>query len=137
PALPSSTSRRMNAQTLFKTRITDLFGIRLPIIASGLMWLATAEYVGAAVNAGVTGFLTAASFTGEGELRSEIRRCREIAHGTGFGVNFGVRPGETDHDRIMRVIETVIEEHVPFVETFGHNPERYVPILHEARVKIV
>ena len=28
---------------LFRTRITELYGIRLPIIASGLMWLADPE----------------------------------------------------------------------------------------------
>lgn len=29
-------------ENLFKTRITQLYGIRLPVIASGLMWLANA-----------------------------------------------------------------------------------------------
>ena len=39
----------------FKTRITDLYGIRLPIVASGLMWLA-------AMILGGLGALIAAAF---------------------------------------------------------------------------
>ena len=55
----------------FVTRITELFGIRLPIIAGGLQWLANAEYVAAAANAGIIGFITAASFPELDDLRAE------------------------------------------------------------------
>ena len=34
---------------LFRTRITELFGIRHPILCGGLIWLADAAYVAAAV----------------------------------------------------------------------------------------
>ena len=63
----------------FETRITELFGIRLPIIAGGLQWLANGEYVAAAANAGIMGFITAASFPELDDLRAEIRRCRDGA----------------------------------------------------------
>jgi NADH:quinone reductase (non-electrogenic) len=46
----------------FQTALTDLFQIRHPIIAGGLMWLVDARYVAAVVNAGAMGFLTARSF---------------------------------------------------------------------------
>ena len=71
--------------SLFRTRATDLFGIRLPVVASGLMWLANADYVGAAVNAGLMGFMTAAGFPEPEALRAEIRRCRDITGGKPFG----------------------------------------------------
>lgn len=124
-------------ETLFKTRITELYGIRLPIIASGLMWLANADYVGAAVNAGLMGFMTAASFPDSDALRREIRRCRDITQGKPFGVNIGIRQGERDHERILRVIDIVAEEGVRFVETYGHNPEAYLPRLHAAGIKVL
>src|SRR5688572_780588 len=110
---------------MFNTRITELFGIRLPVVASGLMWLANADYVGAAVNAGLMGFMTAASQPDPEALRAEIRRCRDITLGKPFGVNIGVRQGEKEHDRITRVLDVVIGEGVRFVETYGHNPEAY------------
>jgi nitronate monooxygenase len=130
-------SRITNHESLFRTRITELFGIRVPVVASGLMWLANADYVGAAVNAGLMGFMTAASLPDPEALRTEIRRCREITQGKPFGVNVGVRQGEKEHDRITRVLDVVIEEKVRFVETYGHNPEAYIPRLHGAGIKVL
>ena len=65
----------------FETRITELFGIRLPIIAGGLQWLANAEYVAAAANAGIMGFITAADIDmlDSGGGASCVRRPSEIA----------------------------------------------------------
>lgn len=124
-------------ESLFKTRITELYGIRLPIVASGLMWLANADYVGAAVNAGLMGFMTAASFPGPEDLRQEIRRCRDITQGKPFGVNVGIRQGGKEHERILRVLDIVIGEGVRFVETYGHNPEAYIERLHDAGIKVL
>ena len=43
----------------FRTKITELFNIKHPILCGGLMWLGNAEYAAAAVNAGGMGFITA------------------------------------------------------------------------------
>lgn len=124
-------------ETLFKTRITELFGTRLPVIASGLMWLANADYVGAAVNAGLMGFMTAATFPDHDDLRNEIRRCRDIAGGKPFGVNIGIRQGEQENERILRIIDVLAAEGVRFVETYGYNPGAYVDRMHAAGIKIL
>ena len=122
---------------LFNTRITDLYGIRLPVIASGLMWLANADYIGAAVNAGLMGFMTAASCPSPDALRDEIRRCRQITGGKPFGVNIGIRKGEKEDQRITRIIDVIVEEGVRFVETYGYSPEAYIPRLHDAGIKVL
>ena len=122
---------------LFRTRITELYGIRLPVIASGLMWLANADYVGAAVNAGLMGFMTSASFPDPDDLRNEIRRCREITQGKPFGVNIGVQAADKDETRIARVLDVVIGEGVQFVETYGHNPQALLPRLRDAGIKVL
>ncbi len=121
----------------FKTRITELYGIRLPIIASGLMWLANADYVAAAAHAGLMGFMTAASFPGPEQLRAEIRRCRDITRGKPFGVNVGIRQGDQEHARITQILDIVIAEDVRFVETYGHNPATYLPRLHDAGIRVL
>ena len=126
-----------DAEPLFRTRVTELYGIRLPVIASGLMWLANADYVGAAVNAGLMGFMTSASFPDPSDLRKEIRRCREITRGKPFGVNIGVQAADKDEARIARVLDIVIGEGVRFVETYGHNPEALLPRLHDAGIKVL
>ena len=72
--------------------VTELFGIRLPVVAGGLMWLSDARYVAAAARAGIIGFITAASFPEPDALRREIRQCRELCEGAPFGVNVSMLP---------------------------------------------
>jgi len=123
--------------TPFKTRITELYGIRLPVIASGLMWLATPEYVAAAVNAGLMGFMTAASFKDVAALREGIRRCATLTGGKPFGVNIMIRASRDGTDRVTPLVDAVIEEGVRFVETAGNNPEPYIRRLKDAGIKVL
>jgi nitronate monooxygenase len=122
---------------LLTTRLTDLFGIRLPVLAGGLQWLANADYVAAAVNAGIMGFITAASFADNEGLRAEIRRCRELTGGKPFGVNVSMLPKLAEGERTDGFFDVIIDEGVPFVETSGRNPEAYIPRLHAAGVKVI
>ena len=118
-------------EKFFTTRITELYGIRLPIVASGLMWLSNADYVAAAANAGIMGFITAASFPESDALRVEIRRCRELAGNNPFGVNIAIAHGDKERARIERVVGMLGEEGIRFVETFGQNPEPYLKQMRE------
>jgi nitronate monooxygenase len=120
-----------------RTAITDLYGIRLPIIAGGLQWLANADYVAAAGRAGIIGFITAASFTDTATLRDEIRRCRDLCGDAPFGVNVSMLPKLVHGERTVEVFETVIEEGVRFVETSGRSPEAYLPMLKAAGIKVM
>jgi NAD(P)H-dependent flavin oxidoreductase YrpB (nitropropane dioxygenase family) len=124
-----------NRNTLkdFKT----LFGSRLPIVAGGLMWLSNAEYVAAAANAGILGFITAASYPDDNDLRKEIRKCRDLTNGNPFGVNVSMLPKLVPGEKIMDVLKLVIEEGVKVVETSGRNPEPYLAMLKEAGVKVI
>jgi len=121
----------------FTTRITEIYGIRLPVIGSGLQWLATPEYVAALGNAGVMGFMTAASFKDVPALRAGIKRCRELAPGKPFGVNIMIRVSRDGTDRVTPLIDAVIEEGVRFVETAGNNPEAYIRRLKDAGIKVL
>ncbi len=111
----------------FKTRITDLYGIRLPVIASGLMWLAEPVYVAAVARAGLIGFMTSASFPDTAALRAGIRRCRELSEGRPFGVNIMIRVSRDGTDRVTPLIDTVIDEGVKYVETAGNIVLHKVP----------
>ncbi len=59
---------------MFRTRITELFGIKYPIIQGGMMWISRAELVAAVSNAGGLGILTAFTFPTPEELAAEIKR---------------------------------------------------------------
>ncbi|CAM5780742.1 NAD(P)H-dependent flavin oxidoreductase [Castellaniella caeni] len=121
----------------YQTDITRLYGIRLPVVAGGLMWLANADYVAAASRAGIMGFITAASFPEEQQLRGEIRRCRDLCDGGPFGVNVSMLPKLVPGEKTQQVFETIIDEGVRFVETSGRSPEAYLPLLKSAGVKVL
>ena len=123
---------------LFRTRITDLFGIRHPILCGGLIWLADAAYVAAAVNAGGMGFITALSFPQEPErFRAELRKCRTLTGGKPFGVSLAFSARPNVNDRLLPYIHIIREEHVAFVETSGGSPAPYLPLLQGAGCTII
>jgi nitronate monooxygenase len=127
----------MRAQQ-FRTRITDLFGIRHPILCGGLFLLADARYVAAAVNAGSMGFITAMSFPDDPEdFRREIRTCRELTLGRPFGVSiaFSARPGA--NERVARYVRITVEEQVKFVETSGGSPQQFVRELKDGGCTVI
>ncbi len=115
----------------------NLFGTRLPIVAGGLMWLSNAEYAAAAANAGILGFITAASFPEEKDLRAEIRRCAELANGAPFGVNVSMLPKLVPGEKTEEVFQIIIDEGVKVVETSGRSPEAYLPMLKSAGVRVL
>lgn len=119
------------------TPITEMFGIRLPIVAGGLMWLSDARYVAAASRAGILGFITAASFPEPQALRDEIRRCRDLCEGGPFGVNVSMLPKLVPGERTQAVFELIAEEGVRFVETSGRSPEAYLPMLKAAGIRVL
>lgn len=121
----------------FDTELTRLFGIRFPVIAGGLHWLSTPEYVAAAGRAGILGFLTAASYCSRDDLRAAIRRTRDLAAGHPWGVNISMLPKLAEGDRSLAIADLLADERVPFVETSGRNPEPLLPILHMAGVKVI
>ncbi|MDR6858492.1 nitronate monooxygenase [Variovorax guangxiensis] len=124
-------------QSQFSTAITDLFGTRLPIVAGGLQWLANADYVAAAANAGVMGFITAASHATTAELRDEIARCQDLVGDLPFGVNVSMLPKPAPGERVQEIFEEIVRAGVHFVETSGRNPEPYLPFLHDAGIKVL
>jgi nitronate monooxygenase len=122
---------------LFKTRITELFGIRHPILCGGLMWLADAPYVAAAVKAGGMGFITAVTFPDAGRFREELALCRELTGGMPFGVNLSISRSREMLDRFQEHVDILCREGVRFVETSGASPEMLLPQLKEAGVKVM
>ena len=120
---------------MFKTRITEMFGIEYPIIQGGLMWLARAELAAAVAEAGGIGFMTALTHSTPGGLRDEIKKVRDLTDKP-FGVNLTFLPSlrPTDFPAYFKVC---IDEGVKFVETAGRNPEAFMPLLNGAGIKVI
>jgi NAD(P)H-dependent flavin oxidoreductase YrpB (nitropropane dioxygenase family) len=85
-----------DSQTL-RTPLTDLFGIRYPIVQTGMGWVATPQLAAATSAAGGLGILAAATMSFD-ELRRAVEEVRERTDAP-FGVN--MRADQSDaSDRI-------------------------------------
>jgi NADH:quinone reductase (non-electrogenic) len=102
----------------WETDVTDLLGIKYPIIQGGLAYLAYSDLAAAVSNAGGLGQITAMSLPNPEALRSEIHKVRSMTDHP-FGVNFAIG----QHGRpFSHFLDVAIEEKVPVVSMTGGNP---------------
>lgn len=118
-----------------KTPITELFGIEHPIIQGGMHYVGFAELASAVSNAGGLGLITALTQPSPEHLAAEIRKCREMTDKP-FGVNLTFLPAVTPPD-YPGYIQAIIDGGVKAVETAGNNPEKWMPVLKEAGIKVI
>ena len=118
-----------------RTRITELFGIEHPIVQGGMHFVGLAELAAAVSNAGGLGLITSLTLGSPDGLAREIERCRALTDKP-FGVNLTFLPARTppDYPGFVRVI---VESGIKAVETAGNNPEKWMPQLKEAGVKVI
>ncbi|WP_336367587.1 NAD(P)H-dependent flavin oxidoreductase [Marinobacter sp. C2H3] len=118
-----------------KTRITELFGIRYPIIQGGMHHVGFAELASAVSNAGGLGILTALTQPTPEDLAREIARCHEMTDQP-FGVNLTFLPS-FKAPPYPEFIDAIIQGGVKAVETAGRSPEAYLPQLKAAGIKVI
>jgi len=118
-----------------KTRITELFGIRHPIIQGGMHYVGFAQLAAAVSNAGGLGIITGLTQKTPEDLDREIKKCKDMTDQP-FGVNLTFLPvvNTPDYPGYVRVI---IENGVPIVETAGNNPQMVLPYLKDAGIKVI
>ena len=80
-----------------KTKITELFGIKHPIIQGGMHHVGFAELAAAVSNAGGLGTITGLTQGTPEELANEIARCKEMTDKP-FAVNLTFLPSLTPPD---------------------------------------
>src|SRR5690349_19774242 len=118
-----------------KTKITEMFGIEHPIIQGGMHYVGFAEMAAAVSSAGGLGIITGLTQRTPELLANEIRRCREMTNKP-LGVNLTFLPSVTPPD-YPGYIRAIIEGGVKVVETAGNNPQKWMPALKEAGIKVV
>ncbi|GAB6274953.1 MAG: nitronate monooxygenase family protein [Peptococcaceae bacterium] len=121
---------------MFKTKITELLGIKYPIIQGGMLWISQSQLAAAVSNAGGLGIITSAQFKSGEELRKEILKTKSLTDQP-FGVNLSLFPAvqAIPNDEFVEVIG---QEKVKAVETSGvKSPAEYIPKLHAAGVKVI
>ncbi|WP_317932258.1 nitronate monooxygenase family protein [Halioxenophilus sp. WMMB6] len=118
-----------------KTRITEMLGIRYPIIQGGMQWVGRAELASAVSNAGGLGILTALTQPTPEDLAKEIRRCRELTDQP-FGINLTILP-TIKPVPYAEYAQAAIEGGVKVVETAGRNPEEFIPLFKQNNVRVI
>ena len=120
---------------MFRTRVTEILGIKYPIIQGGMMWISKAKLVSAVSNSGGLGILSALTFKTPRDLKEEIKKCRDLTDKP-FGVNITFLPTLRPVN-YESYIEAVIESGVKIVETAGRNPEPYMKTLKENKITVI
>ncbi|ARS26108.1 NAD(P)H-dependent flavin oxidoreductase [Sphingomonas sp. KC8] len=118
-----------------KTPITELLGIRYPIVQGGMQWVGRAELASAVSNAGGLGILTGLTQPTPQALADEIARCRTMTDQP-FGVNLTMLPS-TNPPPYADYVTAIIESGVKIVETAGNSPKEFIARFKDAGVKIV
>ncbi|WP_256577490.1 nitronate monooxygenase family protein [Pseudomonas sp. R37(2017)] len=118
-----------------QTRITELFGIRYPIIQGGMMWVGRAEMAAAVSNAGGLGILTALTQPTPEALAAEIERCRSMTDKP-FGVNLTLLPS-INPPPYAQYLDVIIESGVKILETAGNNPGEHIARAKAAGIKVI
>jgi nitronate monooxygenase len=118
-----------------RTRITEMLGIRYPIVQGGMQWVGTAELVSAVANAGGLGFLTALTQPSPEALAAEISRCRGMTDAP-FGVNLTILPTITPPP-YERYLDVIIDSGIRILETAGSNPKEFIARAKAAGIRII
>ncbi len=113
-----------------KTRITELFGIKHPIIMSGMSWISVPKMVAAVSSAGGLGILATGPLDAN-QTRQAIREIRELTDKP-FGINASLLfPGAADNARVA------LEEKVPVINFALGKGDWIVQMAHEYGGKVV
>ena len=118
-----------------KTRITELLGIRHPIVQGGMMWVGRAELAAAVSNAGGLGILTALTQPTPDDLRNEIDRCRSMTDKP-FGGNLTILPSVSPPP-YAAYRQAIIDSGVKIVETAGYKPEEHIDHFKEHGITVL
>ncbi|MDC3266766.1 nitronate monooxygenase family protein [Gammaproteobacteria bacterium] len=118
-----------------KTRITEMLGVEYPIIQGGMHYVGFAELAAAVSNAGGFGIITGLTQGTPEKLKREIERCKEMTEKP-FGVNLTFLPSLTPPD-YPGLIQAIVDSNIRIVETAGYNPEKYLPPLKDAGIKVI
>ena len=112
------------------TRVTELLGIRYPIIQGGMAWVAEQHLAAAVSEAGGLGLIGGASAPGE-VIRDMLRDAKRLTDAP-VGVNVMLMSPHADD-----VARVVIEEGVKVVTTGAGMPSKYMEDWKKAGIKVI
>lgn len=116
---------------MFQTQVTEMLGIKYPIVGGTMMWLSNPDFTAAVSNAGGLGILASAMYQSKEEFSAAIDRLRDLTDNP-FAVNLNLFPMMRPIDN-MDYINVLVNKDVKIVETSGHSaPEELCKRFKEA-----
>jgi NAD(P)H-dependent flavin oxidoreductase YrpB (nitropropane dioxygenase family) len=114
-----------------RTRLTDLLGVRYPIIQGGLAHIATGAFAAAVAEAGGFAQITATSLPDPSDLAEEVRAFRARSDKP-FGINVAM-----GHRPVDDFLEAAIAERPTAISLTGGNPAPYIPRIKAAGILVM
>lgn len=115
---------------MFKTRVTEMLGIKYPIFCGNMMNISYPEFTAACSNAGALGIMASVMYRKPEPLREALRELMSLTDRP-FAVNVNLFPMLRPVKQID-LVKAMIEEGVKIIETSGHQaPEKYIPLFKE------
>lgn len=111
-------------------KVTQLFGIKYPIVQGGMIWNSGYKLASAVSNAGGLGLIGAGSMYPD-VLREHIQKCKKATNNP-FGVNVPML-----YPNIAEIIQIIIDEGVKIVFTSAGNPNTWTSYLKENGIIVV
>jgi len=113
-----------------KTKITQLFNIKYPIIQAGMIWVSGWKLASAVSNEGGLGLIGSGSMKPD-LLREHIQKCKTATERP-FGVNIPLIRGDAED-----LVNVAIDEGVKIVFSSAGHPGKYIKLLKQNNVKVV
>ncbi len=104
---------------MFKTRVTDVLGIKYPIVGGTMMWISTPEFTASISNAGGLGVLASAMYASSQDFGAAVDRLLDLTDKP-FAVNLNLFPAMRPIDN-NEYLDVLLQRKIKIVETSGHS----------------
>lgn len=127
---------------VIQTPISQMFGLKYPIICGAMMWLGTPRLCEVVADAGGMGTLVAAMYDTEEKFRAAVVETKQRLDGRAFMVGVTILPAVAiSEEHYKMFLRVCTEERVPGIEVSGSPIDRacgmeYVDMLKQANVKL-
>ena len=116
-----------------KITLTDLVGVKHPIIMAPMFLVTNTKMMIEALNSGIAACVPALNYRTNNELRTAIKKIRANTSSTGLGVNLIVNKSNL---KIEQQLHTCVQLGVDFIITSLGNPKKVIDICKTRNIKV-
>ena len=116
-----------------KTTLTDLVGVKHPIIMAPMFLVTNTKMMTEALNSGIAACVPALNYRTNNELRTAIKKIRANTSSTGLGVNLIVNKSNL---KMEQQLNTCVQLGVDFIITSLGNPKKVIDVCKTRSIKV-